>query len=941
MTGEEPHAGRHEVPAELREPEEPASDELPIAAAAADQPEAPAAPAAKPRADQTPPTGAPEAESPPKTDPATRVQQSAPLFTPSSAASGERPTEVRRPPATDSGSLTPIPPGPVAVAGGYGDDELEIKVPKLWLRFLSASVVIVAATAAAVAVTGLLFISDIAKSIQPLPGVQDQLTAVESDQPQTVLIIGSDRRADQPASDARSDTTMLLRIDPQLGLLSLFSLPRDLEVPIPGYSDAAKLNEAYTVGGAEKTLETVKDYTGLKINHVVEINFAGFADAVNAIDCVYIDVDRDYEHSKLGLSDLDSYSEIDINAGYQRLCGLKALQYVRYRHTDTDIVRAARQQDFLREARQKVNPRELIPAPIIGGDTGNQLIDIFTKYTRSDIDSADQILGILKSFIAVRSTPVNQVKFEGDLGDATNTNVTTTPKQLQKALDKFLYGPEQAPVEEPTSDSGSKPDSGGGSKGGKSDGGKDKKPADPLADANVIPVDQLADPDRVRERRQQERAPARLPGLLADRRRARLDLRHRVAHLRVRERGQQEGRRLQDGDRVRARRRPARVLRRHGHDLGRSADPPRPLRDPDGGWGRVRGRLGRLLHALLRRRPAAAGRLAGGRQLVLGQQHAEPLAQRGPDAGDRDHDAPASTSRLPRGLWIRFAIASAVIVTTVAAATASAGLIFFNDVAGKIVDIPNLDPPPPEEGDPYTILMLGSDQRSEAAPDDQRSDTTMLLRLDPDGGVISLLSLPRDLSVEIPGYGTDKLNAAYSAGGPKLTLRTVKQLTGLQINDVIDVDFQGFADAVNAVECVYIDVDQDYYIPEGTGVSAIDVNAGYQRLCGLKALQYVRYRHTDNDIVRAARQQSFLREARQRIDVGQILLGGRRQRPAATPSSTTRARRSRTGARSATSPPRCSTCAAPPSTRSRSPATSARSTSTRPRPRSTVPSPSS
>ena len=494
VTGEEPHAGRHEVPDELREPEEPASDELPIAAAAADQPKAPAAPAAKPRADQTPPTGAPEAESPPKTDPATRVQQSAPLFTPSSAASVERPTEVRRPPATDSGSLTPIPPGPVAVAGGYGDDDLEIKVPKLWLRFLSASVVIVAATAAAVAVTGLLFISDIAKSIQPLPGVQDQLTAVESDQPQTVLIIGSDRRADQPASDARSDTTMLLRIDPQLGLLSLFSLPRDLEVPIPGYSDAAKLNEAYTVGGAEKTLETVKDYTGLKINHVVEINFAGFADAVNAIDCVYIDVDRDYEHSNTGLSDLDSYSEIDINAGYQRLCGLKALQYVRYRHTDTDIVRAARQQDFLREARQKVNPRELIPAPIIGGDTGNQLIDIFTKYTRSDIDSADQILGILKSFIAVRSTPVNQVKFEGDLGDATNTNVTTTPKQLQKALDKFRYGPEQAPVVEPTSDSGSKPDSGGGSKGGKSDGGKDKKPSDPLADANVIPVDQLADP---------------------------------------------------------------------------------------------------------------------------------------------------------------------------------------------------------------------------------------------------------------------------------------------------------------------------------------------------------------------------------------------------------------------------------------------------------------
>jgi LCP family protein required for cell wall assembly len=170
--------------------------------------------------------------------------------------------------------------------------------------------------------------------------------------------------------------------------------------------------------------------------------------------------------------------------------------------------------------------------------------------------------------------------------------------------------------------------------------------------------------------------------------------------------------------------------------------------------------------------------------------------------------------------------------------------------------------------------MLGSDQREGALEDDKRSDTTMLLRLDPEDGVISLLSLPRDLSVSIPGYGQDKLNAAYSAGGPELVLKTVANLTGLEINEVIDVDFQGFADAVDAIECVYIDVDQDYLIPPGTGVAEIDINSGYQRLCGLKALQYVRYRHTDNDIVRGARQQAFLREARQKIDISSLVLGG-------------------------------------------------------------------
>ncbi len=219
--------------------------------------------------------------------------------------------------------------------------------------------------------------------------------------------------------------------------------------------------------------------------------------------------------------------------------------------------------------------------------------------------------------------------------------------------------------------------------------------------------------------------------------------------------------------------------------------------------------------------------------------------------------------------------ASAIIVVTVAAATASAGLIFFNDVATGIQNFhhpPRL--PKPDPGEPYTMLLLGSDHRSGWAADDRRSDTTMLLRLDPQRNVISLLSLPRDLAVNIPGYGVDKLNAAYTYGGPTLTLQTVKQLTGLQINDVIDVDFQGFADAVNAIDCVYVDVDQKYYVPPGSGYAEIDINAGYQRLCGLKALEYVRYRHTDNDIVRGARQQAFLREARQRVDVGQLVLGG-------------------------------------------------------------------
>lgn len=212
---------------------------------------------------------------------------------------------------------------------------------------------------------------------------------------------------------------------------------------------------------------------------------------------------------------------------------------------------------------------------------------------------------------------------------------------------------------------------------------------------------------------------------------------------------------------------------------------------------------------------------------------------------------------------------------TSAATTAIASLSFFDDVAERIEPIAEIsreEVPEPEPGEPYTILLLGSDRRPNLP--DQRSDTTMLLRLDPDLGIVSLLSIPRDLEVSVPGVGYERINAAYTVGGPRLVLKTVQLLTGLDVNEVVDVDFNGFADAVNAVGCVYVDVDRKYLNPPQTGYAEIDINAGYQRLCGLKALQYVRFRHTDNDIVRAARQQAFLREARQRFGVGRIVLGG-------------------------------------------------------------------
>jgi LCP family protein required for cell wall assembly len=163
---------------------------------------------------------------------------------------------------------------------------------------------------------------------------------------------------------------------------------------------------------------------------------------------------------------------------------------------------------------------------------------------------------------------------------------------------------------------------------------------------------------------------------------------------------------------------------------------------------------------------------------------------------------------------------------------------------------------------PVNILVLGSDRRTNIAGDKGRSDTIMLVRIDPGTKSISMLSIPRDLRVEIPGYGTDRINAAYSYGGPALSVKTFKALTGLPVNHFMDINFDGFKDVVNYLGGVYLDVDRQYYNNTAiTGFSSIDIKAGYQRLDGADALAFVRYRHDQlGDWGRMQRQQMFLRE---------------------------------------------------------------------------------
>ena len=307
----------------------------------------------------------------------------------------------------------------------------------IWLRFITASVVIIASIAVATSASLILYLGDIASALKSNTigqEVKNQLDPIPDTGAQTIMILGSDKRNQEISGKfGLSDTTMLLRLDPDRNAIALLSLPRDLKVSIPGVG-TDKLNAAYSLGGPKLTLQTVKQLTGLDVNHLVNVDFTGFARAVNAIGCVYVDVDHRYFHQNGPYSSSSDYAEINLQPGYQALCGFDALSFVRYRHTDNDIVRAARQQAFLREARAKVPPERLV-------EDRKKLIKIFTTYTTSDIDDAIQMLQVLKLFFDLRGAQIKEIHFEGHLGPS---YVTATHQEIQTAVNQFL-GSESTP----------------------------------------------------------------------------------------------------------------------------------------------------------------------------------------------------------------------------------------------------------------------------------------------------------------------------------------------------------------------------------------------------------------------------------------------------------------------------------------------------------------
>ncbi len=209
--------------------------------------------------------------------------------------------------------------------------------------------------------TYLYFHESVSALAPETPGVkraQGQLDAPLPGEPAVALVIGYDHRlADGDGAPSRSDTLMLVRADPETDSISLLSFPRDMRVEIhcPGrtpFSD--KIAHAYSIcapNGPQGSLLTVKALTKLDINYLITVNFRGFVQIVDKLGGAWLDVDRRYFNDQSGPS---GYATIDLQPGYQQLAGRQALDYVRYRHTDSDLYRVARQQQFVRAFKGQV-----------------------------------------------------------------------------------------------------------------------------------------------------------------------------------------------------------------------------------------------------------------------------------------------------------------------------------------------------------------------------------------------------------------------------------------------------------------------------------------------------------------------------------------------------------------------------------------------------------
>ena len=277
------------------------------------------------------------------------------------------------------------------------------------------------------------------KTVKVAPKI---LAPTSKGEPETLLLIGNDERRHTTTAPVlpHSNEMLLVRIDPSKPTISMLSIPRELQVTFTapnGEVITNRINSAYTYGyedgggtsgGVKLMVETLKRVLGIPvINHVFVTNFKKFSHAVNEMGCVYMTVDKRYYH--VNEPGGEQYSEINLQPGYQRLCGKEALEFVSNRHESTSLIRDSRDQRFLLEVKAEYGSTLF--------ERREEFEHILGKAMETDLHGEEEVLQLLELLVESAGKPVRQVPFHVNLGPSLDT---ATPEQIGEAVHSFLSG---------------------------------------------------------------------------------------------------------------------------------------------------------------------------------------------------------------------------------------------------------------------------------------------------------------------------------------------------------------------------------------------------------------------------------------------------------------------------------------------------------------------
>ena len=215
-----------------------------------------------------------------------------------------------------------------------------------------------------------------------------------------------------------------------------------------------------------------------------------------------------------------------------------------------------------------------------------------------------------------------------------------------------------------------------------------------------------------------------------------------------------------------------------------------------------------------------------------------------------------SSKKRPR-FWLRRFLVLLMVLLPV-------GVWYGWDFVDSLKVTPTATAPRIVAGKPVFVAIMGVDQRKN---DVGRSDTLMLLRLDPRASQVSVINVPRDTLATVDG-SPSKINAAYATGGPGMTADVLSELLDIERPYYVTLNFEAFEELVNLIGGVQIDVEKHYVYDDPFQDLHIDIPAGRQLLLGEQALHYVRLRYdgvTNSDIARIERQQKFLQAFKEKL----------------------------------------------------------------------------